>query len=96
MIERIKDTNVSPAVMKTIHGWLTFAWFLMMPIALATGWVASVVFISVISIYANFAGHFSSWQASRVEVNQEKEEQKRDDDAPERIEKKIDKIDDKV
>jgi hypothetical protein len=96
VIKRLKSIEIDPELMKSIHGWLTVAWFMMMPLAVATGWVASVVFISVISIYANFAGHFSSWQASRVEVNQEKEAERRDDDAPERIEKKVDKLDGKL
>jgi hypothetical protein len=53
--------------MRQVHLVLTVLWFLVMPVAVYTGWVASVVFISVISIYANFVGHFSSWQASRAE-----------------------------
>jgi len=44
----------------------------MIPIALATGWIESLVFISAISIYANVAGHFAAWQAARTE---EKEDQ---------------------
>ena len=65
------DLEFSPRFLQSLHGWLTIAWFIMMPLALITGWVASVVFISVISIYANFAGHFSGWQAARTEVKQE-------------------------
>lgn len=63
--------HVSAKRMRQVHLVLTVAWFLMMPVAVYTGWVASVVFISVISIYANFVGHFSSWQASRAEEAQE-------------------------
>lgn len=66
------SVEIAPRTLQKIHGWLTILWFIMMPIALATGWVASVVFISVISIYANFSGHFSAWQAARTEVAQEK------------------------
>ena len=58
---------LSAIFMRRLHAVLTVAWFLVMPVALLTGWVESVVFISVISIYANFAGHFSSWQAARAE-----------------------------
>lgn len=53
--------------LKHFHAYATAAWFVMMPVAVVTNWVASVVFISVISIYANFVGHFSSWQAARAE-----------------------------
>ena len=52
-----------------VHFWLTVSWFLVMPLAIVMGWVKSVVFIAVASIYANFVGHFSSWQAARAEKN---------------------------
>lgn len=52
---------------KYLHGVLTFFWMFMMPVAIVTGWWQSVAFIAVISIYANFAGEFSAWQASRAE-----------------------------
>jgi hypothetical protein len=58
--------------LREFHGVMTVLWAVTMPVAVFTGWIYSLAFISVISIYANFAGHFSSWQASRVEVNQEK------------------------
>jgi hypothetical protein len=49
------------------HATLTVAWFLMVPVALATGWITSIIFVSACSIYANAVGHFSAWQATRVE-----------------------------
>jgi hypothetical protein len=58
---------VSPKAWKIFHAVLTVLWAVMMPVALLTGWVFSIAFISVISIYANFVGHFSSFQASRAE-----------------------------
>lgn len=64
----------------------------MAPLALYQGWVASVAFISVLSIYALAVGHFSSWQSTRVEVKQEEIEDTRDQDAESRIETKLDKV----
>jgi ABC-type Mn2+/Zn2+ transport system permease subunit len=49
------------------HALLTFAWLAMVPVALVTGWVGSLVFISACSIYANAAAHFAAWQGSRAE-----------------------------
>lgn len=46
---------------------LTFVWLGMIPVAILTGWIFSVAFISAISLYANVAGHWSSYQASRAE-----------------------------
>lgn len=39
------------------------AWALMMPIAWAMHWLASVPFVSTASIYANFASHLAAWRA---------------------------------
>jgi hypothetical protein len=62
---------VSATTLKHVHFVLTILWALMIPIALYTGWIESIVFVSAISLYANFAGHFSSWQATRTEEKQD-------------------------
>jgi hypothetical protein len=49
------------------HAVLMAAWFAMVPIALVTGWITSIAFVSACSIYANAVGHFSAWQAARAE-----------------------------
>jgi hypothetical protein len=54
------------------HAFLTIVWLVMIPVALATGWIYSIVFVSAISIYANVAGHFSAWQAARAEESVER------------------------
>lgn len=65
------NLRVSAAAMRRFHLVLTVIWAVMMPVSLWKGWVFSIAFISVISIYANFVGHFSSWQASRAEEKSE-------------------------
>lgn len=50
-----------------VHLVLTVAWTAMVPLAIVTGWIFSLAFISAISIYANVAGHWSAYQASRAE-----------------------------
>lgn len=35
-------------------------------------WAESVPFLVIISVWANIAGHWSAWQASRVEVKEDK------------------------
>lgn len=62
-----------PKFTKKLHGFLALAWFVTMPTALLTGWVESVIFVSVISIYANFAAEFAAWQAARSEVKQDED-----------------------
>lgn len=70
MIARIIEIPNS-ILMKRANGWLTIAWVIMMPVAICTGWIYSVAFISVVSIYANAAGHLGSWSANKVEVKQD-------------------------
>jgi hypothetical protein len=59
-----------PAV-KKLHASLTVLWVAMVPIALVTGWVKSIVFISACSIYANAASHFAAWLAAKAEKEAE-------------------------
>jgi hypothetical protein len=62
-----------PVFMRRVNGWLTLFWIAMIPISLAMGWLHSVVFVSALSLWALVSGHWSTWQAARVEVNQERQ-----------------------
>ena len=57
-----------PVSMMHLNKWLTFFWMGMMPLAIWTGWIYLTAFISVISIYTCFTGHWSTYQAARGEV----------------------------
>jgi hypothetical protein len=62
-----------PVLMRRVNGWLTMFWLVMIPISLYLGWVKSVVYVSALSLWALVSGHWSAWQAARVEVNQQSE-----------------------
>ena len=62
-----------PVFMRRVNGWLTIFWVAIIPVSLATGWVKSVVYVSALSLWALVSGHWSAWQAARVEVNQQVE-----------------------
>lgn len=49
----------------------------MIPVSIATGWVHSVTYISALSLWALVSGHWSTWQAARVEVTQQQEAEER-------------------
>jgi len=53
-----------PEVMVVIHFALTIGWAISLPVAIITGWLWSIAFISACSIYANFVGHFSAFEAT--------------------------------
>jgi len=63
--------------MRRVNGWLTIAWILMIPVSIATGWIHSVAYISALSLWALVSGHWSAWQAARVEVAQQREQDER-------------------
>jgi hypothetical protein len=79
-----------PVFMRRLNGWLTMFWILMIPISFQLGWLKSVTYVSALSLWALVAGHWSSWQAARVEVKQEMEAQQQLDNPVEQ--RVVDKI----
>lgn len=59
---------MSARSLQRLHGWLAVVWIVMVPLAIVTGWLWSVAFVSACSIYANAVGHWSGQQAARAEV----------------------------
>lgn len=56
----------------TAHAWRHFhvammgVWALL-AIPAVLWWKESILFVILVSLYANWVGHFSSWQAARAE-----------------------------
>ena len=69
-----------PVFMRRVNGWFTIFWMAMIPVSIATGWVNSVAYVSALSLWALVSGHWSAWQAARVEVAQELDIRKRDEE----------------
>jgi hypothetical protein len=69
-----------PVFMRRVNGWLTIFWIVMIPVSLATHWVTSVVYVSALSLWALVSGHWSAWQAARVEVAQQREAHRREEE----------------
>jgi hypothetical protein len=64
--------------MRRVNGWLTIFWVVMIPVSYEMGWLNSVIYVSALSLWALVSGHWSAWQAARVEVNQQEEAKKAD------------------
>jgi hypothetical protein len=79
-----------PTFMRRLNGWLTIFWVVMIPVSLAMGWLKSVTYVSALSLWALVSGHWSTWQAARVEVTQQQEAAERAKNPLE--EKVVDKI----
>jgi len=60
-----------PKFMRAVNGWLTIFWIVMIPVSLLTGWISSVTYVAALSLWALVSGHWSAWQAARVEVKQD-------------------------
>jgi hypothetical protein len=84
-----------PVFMRRLNGWLAIFWVAMIPVSIETGWVKSVTYVSALSLWALVSGHWSTWQAARVEVTQQEEAAARDKDdlAGDVVEKVIEKTD---
>jgi hypothetical protein len=79
-----------PIFMRRVNGWLTIFWIVMIPVSIATGWISSVTYVAALSLWALVSGHWSAWQASRVEVEQVKEAEKREkEDVPGEVVERI-------
>lgn len=62
-----------PKFMRKVNGWLTIFWIVMIPVSISLGLLSSVVYVSALSLWALVSGHWSAWQAARVEVRQEED-----------------------
>lgn len=80
----------NPVVMRRLNGWLTIFWILMIPLSFAMHWLSSVTYVSALSLWALVTGHWSSWQAARVEVSQQQEiERQREHPIEDKVVEKI-------
>ncbi len=66
-----------PVFMRRVNGWLTIFWIVMIPVSVMTGWISSVAYVASLSLWALVSGHWSAWQAARVEVQQAEEAARR-------------------
>lgn len=62
-----------PVFMRRVNGWLTIGWIAMIPISATLHLLSSVTYVSALSLWALVSGHWSAWQAARVEVHQQQD-----------------------
>jgi hypothetical protein len=84
-----------PVFMRRVNGWLAIFWIAMIPISFSLGWLKSVVYVSALSLWALVSGHWSAWQAARVEVAQAEEMERQQQEPVEQkvVEEIIEKTD---
>lgn len=64
-----------PVFMRRFNGWCVIFFFAFWMLSTVTGWVRSVALISHLSFIALILGSLSAWQAARVEVRQQEQEE---------------------
>lgn len=61
-----------PRVIRRINGWATVAWLvLVVPTVGLKSWRTSILWVALLSIWANVISHYTAWLAARVEVREE-------------------------
>lgn len=68
--QHLWEYGLSPVFMRKFNFWAMVFFFAAIPPSV-TVLKDSVPYLVAISVWANLAGHLSSWQASRVEERQE-------------------------
>jgi hypothetical protein len=64
----IDAIDPAPRTLARFHLAMMFVWaFLAIPTVLL--WKESILWVAFMSLYANFVGHFSGWDAARAEEN---------------------------
>jgi hypothetical protein len=76
-----------PVFMRRVNGWLTIFWLVMIPVSIWTHWISSITYVAALTLWGLVSGHWSAWQAARVEVKQEQEGERREEVAEEIVEK---------
>lgn len=63
--------------LRKFHGWMTVQWAAHLPVVLLMyfflpdAWEKiSILYLALVSIYANMATHWSAWQGARAEESQ--------------------------
>lgn len=64
---RLTAWAADPDRLRAFHGWATLAW-VVVGVPLTLLFPASILWVALMSVWANVVGHWGAWQASRVEA----------------------------
>lgn len=73
-----------PVFMRKTNGWLTIFWALNYPPVITLYLIVPndvfqtfcLLYLALVSIWANVAGHWAAWQAARIEIKQDQRDRK--------------------
>lgn len=70
MFKRLLDSLNRPRVIRTINLWATIFWVALIAPTLLY-WRESILWVALLSIWANVVSHYTAYLAARVEVREE-------------------------
>ena len=65
-VQKFIDYFDDPPLLRKIHGFLTILWIVLIVPSLLW-WKESILWVVLMSAWANIAGHWSAWEAARAE-----------------------------
>lgn len=68
ILKSIRNTFHSPKFTTNFHKYAVFVWILLL-IPSLLWWQASIPWLVLMSVWANIGAHWSAYQASRAELN---------------------------
>lgn len=63
---RLPHTNIPVRYLRRFHAVMTLVW-LVLAVPSLIWWKSSILWVILLSVYANFIGSFGAWQAARAE-----------------------------
>jgi len=72
LFTKIRELLHDPKFTTDFHKWTTLLWILLLVPTLLF-WSQSILWLCLMSVWANIAGHWSAYQASRAELKQDKQ-----------------------
>jgi hypothetical protein len=83
-VKKVRELTQSEKMWRRFNGFRAIIWTGVIPVAYFWGWVASVTFVAVCSLYANVASDVAAW---RSDVNPQL------DDIEEKIDEVLERLD---
>lgn len=65
-LQKIKKAFEDPKFLRQFHGYATLIWMILV-IPSVLFWSESVMWVVLMSVWANVAGHWAAWQGARSE-----------------------------
>lgn len=65
-LDALQSVATSAHALRRFHGYATLVW-MMLVVPTLLWWSESILWVALMSIWANVAGHWSAWQAARAE-----------------------------